>query len=1226
MSTERDTATPDAPSRSFWDSFLGWFLENRLIVGILMTLLLLFGWVVHPFDAIVEAIPEDSAVGEVLHALPRDRVAVDAIPDIGENQQIVFTSWPGRSPRDVEDQVTYPLTTQLLGLPGVKTVRSSSMFGFSSIYVIFEDGIEFYWSRSRILEKLNALPQGLLPSDASPSLGPDATALGQIYWYTLEGRDPESGEVVGGWSLHELRTLQDWTVRYALQASSGVSEVASIGGHVEEFQVEIDPKKIETYQIPITRIAEAVKSSNQDVGARTMEVNRVEYVIRGVGQIEDLEDLEQIVLEEIDGKPLRLGEVAHVTLGPATRRGALDVGGAESVGGVVVARYGENPVKVLEALQEEIDRVQTSLPVRVLPDGRRSQVTIVPFYDRSQVVSETLQTLSDALIQQILMTVIVVIVLLGRLRSSMTISSMLPLSVLGTFVLMKATGVTANVMSLAGIAIAIGTIVDMGIVMTENIVERYEAATTPAERLTALREGSVEVAPAITTSVLTTVLSFLPVFGLTASEGKLFHPLAYTKTYALLTALVFSLCFLPSVAKMLLPRKHGERSLWRKKVARLFPLKHRKKLEYLKNALIVAALLWLLTEAWMPLGLGVPMWENLLSVSVVSLGLLALFWAFLKVYAPLLRWALEHKVVSMSAPIVLLVFGVTVWLGFDRVFGWLPESVRMSAPVVKVAHDVPGLGEEFMPPFDEGQFLYMPTVMPHASLAQSLEQLQLMDAAIMQIPEVKEAVGKLGRVDSALDPAPISMFETIVTYEPEFRLEPDGTRVRQWRDHIRSTQDIWDEIVKAATQPGLTSAPKLMPIQTRIVMLQSGMRAPMGIKLQGPDLESLAQAGEQLEEALRKVPSIRTETVFAERVVGKPYIEVEISREAIARHGLSIDQVQQTLQIALAGMPLMNVIQGRERKSVVIRYVRDSRSDLDSLERILVPTMEGQSVPLAELATFTYVKGPQVIKSEDTFLTSYVIFGPREGLAELEVIEQVEEFLVAEREAGRLTLPDRVTYDFAGSYQNQVRSAARLRVLVPLALLLIFLVLYMQFRRTSTTVILYASVAVALSGGFLLLWLYQQPWFLDVEIAGHLLRDVLQVRPINLSVAVWVGMIALVGIATDDGVVMATYLDQQFARARDDAPGRLDRAAIRQAVLEAGKRRVRPCLMTTATTILALLPVFTSTGRGSDVMIPMAVPILGGMSVELITLFVVPTLYCAREEWLANRRQEAENH
>ncbi len=1246
-------------SRSLWGVLLGWLLDNRLIVALLSLLLVVAGLSAHPFDSIAESIQEVMPFD-----VPRDRVAVDAIPDIGENQQIVFTTWPGRSPRDIEDQVTYPLTTQLLGLPGVKTVRSSSMFGFSSIYVIFEDDIEFYWARSRILEKLNALPDEILPSDATPVLGPDATALGQVYWYTLEGRDPRTGEVLGGWDLHELRTIQDWTVRYGLQATPGVSEVSSVGGHVLEYQVEVDPRKLEAYGVSLTQVARALREANRDVGARTVEINRVEYIVRGVGQVEDLEDIAQAVVLERDGKPLLIEDLARVGAGPAARRGVLDVGGAEAVGGVVVARYGENPVEVIEALESQIAQIQPGLPSRTMPDGRISQVTIVPFYDRSKVVEQTLGTLSEALIQQILITIIVVMVLLGHLRSSILISVMLPLTVLGTFVLMRLFGVTANVMSLAGIAIAIGTMVDMGIVMVENMVAHHAHASTSTTRLQALRDASAEVAPAITTSVLTTVLSFLPVFGLTAAEGKLFYPLAIAKTFALLVALTLSLCVLPTLAAWLLtpPVKAAETSAtWRQRLlttlrdstnirdfalggmgiavmlagapfigivvlilgiaqplARTLPAPWHRLPEWGLGVGAVAGVLWLLNEAWLPLGPGEAWAANMACVAGVSLGLLALFWLFLKLYEPLLSRILAHKTLFLMLPLSMILTGVTIWLGVERTWGWLPEPIITSPTAVRLNETFPGLGEEFMPPFDEGQFLYMPSVMPHASLGQASEQLRLMDAAIMQIPEVEVAVGKLGRVDSALDPAPVSMFETVVTYKPEYTMDAQGNRIRQWRDHIQSTEDIWQEIVRATEQPGLTSAPKLMPIQTRIIMLQSGMRAPMGIKVQGPDLESLALAGKSMEEALARIPALRKETIFAEKVVGKPYLEIDIDRAAISRLGLSIDDVQQALTLALSGTSLSQIVDGRERIALRLRYVRDARQDVSALERLLVTSPRGEGIPLGQLAKIKFVKGPQVIKSEDTFLTSYVIFDRMAETPEVEVIEQVREMLAADISAGKLTLPEGVSYSFAGSYQNQVRSAQRLSLLVPLALLLIFIVLYVQFRKATTALMIYTGVGVALSGAFMLCWCYQQPWFLDAELAGHQLRQVFQIAPFNLSVAVWVGMIALIGIATDDGVVMATYIDQQLDEKKPDSVEK-----VREAILHAGKRRVRPCLMTTATTMLALLPVITSSGRGADVMIPMAIPSIGGMGVELITLFVVPVLYASRQEvilwWKARR-------
>ncbi|MEZ4318160.1 MAG: efflux RND transporter permease subunit [Myxococcota bacterium] len=1233
-------AGKDAP-QGLWEVGIGWFIENKLIVFLLTVMLIIGGLSVSPFD---------TEVG----GLPRDPVPVDAIPDIGENQQIVFTSWPGRSPRDVEDQVTYPLTTALLGIPGVRTVRSSSALGFSTIYVIFDDSVEFYWSRTRVLEKLSSLPPGTVPDDVVPTLGPDATALGQIFWYTLQGRDSD-GNVVGGWDPDELRSIQDWTVRYALQSVEGVSEVASIGGFVREYQVDVDPEALRANGVSIGQVANAVRRSNLDVGARTLEINRVEYLIRGLGFVESLEDLEQTVVVAREHTPIRIRDVARVSEGPALRRGALDDGGAPAVGGVVVARYLENPRRVIANVKDRIAGIQDGLPRRTLADGTVSQVTIVPFYDRTTLIDETLGTLSTSLYQQILITILVVLVMLRNLRSSVLISSILPLGVLGTFIVMKSTGVDANIMALGGIAIAIGTMVDIGIVFVENIEQHLEGVESRAEREVATRRAAAEVAPAVLTSVLTTIVSFLPVFGLTATELRLFAPLAFTKTFAMSAALVISLLLLPGAALVVLRKRPGPPDTTATGVRRW--LKSVSRATHLRDWLLIAGGLWLLpttslggllvlglgvwrlarpllstravdggtlaenvltilvvtvllTSDWLPLGPGNGLVLNLLFVGVVIAVVLGGFRLFERGYGGALTWVLAHKMTFLLGPVAIVLFGATAWLGFDAVFGFVPQAVRTTRPVSAVAHAFPGFGREYMPPFDEGSYLYMPTTMPHASIGEALGMLSTMDAAIAQIPEVDRVVGKLGRADSALDPAPISMVETIITYHPEYRTEPDGTRVRVWRDHIRTPRDIWTEITAAAELPGVTSAPVLMPINARIVMLQSGMRAPMGIKVKGPSLEAIEAFGFALEDALKDVPSIRPETVFADRVVGKPYLEIDLDREAIGRYGLTIVDVQQVLQVALGGMTLTRTVEGRERYPIRVRYMREDRDSLEALQRVSVSTPSGNPVPLTQLADIRYVRGPQMIKAEDTFLTSYVLFDRVPDVAEVEVVEQARALIRDRLDAGTLELPDGVSFDFAGSYENQVRSEKRLLVLIPIALCMVFILLYLQFHRVATTAIIYSGVVVAVSGGFGLLWLYGQPWFLDFALFGMPMRDLFQVGTVNLSVAVWIGVIALIGIATDDGVVMATYLKQVFERS---PPTTVDE--VRARTLEAGSRRVRPCLMTTATTLLALLPVVTSQGRGADIMVPLALPALGGMTIELVTLFVVPVLYSAYEEW-----------
>ncbi|GAB4532590.1 MAG: hypothetical protein Tsb0020_48720 [Haliangiales bacterium] len=780
-----------------------------------------------------------------------------------------------------------------------------------------------------------------------------------------------------------------------------------------------------------------------------------------------------------------------------------------------------------------------------------------------------------------------------------------------------------------------------------------------------MRQAAAEVAPAVLTAVATTVVSFLPVFALSEAEGRLFGPLAFTKTYALITALGLAMVVLPALCHLILatpvprlaPASAGAPLLTRLRrtaraltrpahlrdwlwvalavviawmvpgwlglalatavaligLARLsesvLPPRWRTVPGWLEIAVAAALALYLLSADWRPLGLDRGVGLSLLFTATVIAALLGLFWVFQRYYGVMLRWCLSHRGWFLCLPGAILVFGLTTWLGFSAMFGWLPERVRLSAPAVALAHAVPGFGREFMPRFDEGSYLYMPTTMPHASLGQALEMLQTMDAAIAEIPEVDTVAGKLGRVDSALDPAPISMFETLVSYHPEYRYDADGRPIRQWRDHIRSPQDIWREIVRAAELPGLTSAPTLMPIETRLIMLQSGMRAPLGVAIRGPDLAAIDAAGTAIEAALKEVPAIRAETVFADRVVGKPYLEIEIDREAIGRYGLTINAVQEVIQVALGGQVLTSTIEGRERYPVRVRYLREERDSVEAIGRVLVDTPAGAAVPLSQLTHLRYVRGPQVIKSENTFPTSYVLFDRQPDVAEVDVVEQARAALAARIDSGALSLPTGVSYSFVGSYQNQVRSEQRLQLLVPLALALVMGLLYLQFRRLSTAFIIYSGVAVAVAGGFTMLWLYGQSWFLDVGVAGVEMRELFQVGPVNLSVAVWIGVIALIGIATDDGVVMATYLDQRF---RTDRPRTV--AEIRAATCEAGLRRVRPCLMTTATTLLALLPVITATGRGADVMRPMALPVVGGMAIELVTLFVVPVLYSLAAE------------
>ena len=768
-------------------------LENKLVVILFTVAMVLWGVMVAPFDWEFEN-------------LPRDPVPVDAIPDIGENQQIVFTKWMGRSPQDIEDQITYPMTTALLGLPEVKTIRSYSMFGFSSIYIIFKDDVEFYWTRSRILEKLNSLPSGTLPQGVSPQLGPDATALGQVFWYTLEGYTAE-GSPSGGWDLDELRSTQDWYVRYALQGVDGVAEVASIGGFVKEYQVDVDPDALRTYDITLAEVFAAVRGSNIDVGARTIEINAVEYVIRGLGFIETLDDLRQTVITQRDNVPVTLDQIAEIEFGPAMRRGALDKAGAEAVGGVVVTRYGENPLEVIKRIKEKIKEISPGLPQKTLEDGTKSQVQVVPFYDRTGLIYETLGTLEDAVRQQILVTIIVVVLMLMHLRSAALISGVLPLAVLFAFIGMKVFGVDANVVALSGIAIAIGTIVDMGVVLVENILKHLDDAPPDENRLEVVYRACTEVAGAVVTAVLTTVISFLPVFTMEAAEGKLFQPLAYTKTFALIGSIIVALTIIPPFAHWFIAGKF--KAQWSKVgfwgglaligiIATIFlswfpwwlgllifcaaafhilgdriPGKARRATLISFNFVVAALVgIWLAAD-WKPLG-PEQTFHNILFVLFSVGGLLTFFYLFIKFYARILGYILNIKLIFLSFCSLIVVFGFSAWMGWSSLFGWLPESIRETKLYSSLDHSIPGLGKEFMPDLDEGSYLLMPTTMPHASIGEVMDVLRKQDMAINSIPEVDVAVGKLGRVESPLDPAPISMIETIINYKSEFVTAENG--------------------------------------------------------------------------------------------------------------------------------------------------------------------------------------------------------------------------------------------------------------------------------------------------------------------------------------------------------------------------------------------------------------------------------------------------------------------
>ena len=1001
-------------------------------------------------------------------------------------------------------------------------------------------------------------------------------------------------------------------------------------------------------------VVKAVKESNKDIGAQTLEINQAEYLVRGLGYVKSISDIENAVVTSEDYTAIKIKDIGKVSLGPATRRGLLDKEGAEVVGAVVVARYGANPMEVINNVKEKINELSAGLPSKVLADGRTSQVTIVPFYDRTELIQETLGTLNEALTLEILITILVIIIMVFNLRASVLISGLLPVAVLMVFIAMKLFGVDANIVALSGIAIAIGTMVDVGVILSENIIRHLDENRSHESRNlipinTVVYNATAEVSGAIVTAVMTTIISFIPVFTMIGAEGKLFRPLAFTKTFALTASIIVALFLIPPFAAFLFRKKNIKSTFkyvlngvlialgiiaiiygyWLGLVLIAFgtvaitsDFLNRDKFHFslstfhfslstnfINIILSVSAIVFLLAEYWRPLGVDKSIFWNLIFVSVICFGLLGIFSLFIKYYTRILRWCLDNKLLFLSVPTAIVIAGFFI---------------------------MKNTAKEFMPSLNEGSFLLMPTSMPHSGVEENKRVLQQLDMAVASIPEIETVVGKAGRTESALDPAPLSMYENIIQYKPEYMLNENGQRqrykvnyndlfelkdgrfianpnnsenvtlsaversqlipdnngeyYRNWRTEIQSPDDIWNEIVRVTKLPGVTSAPKLQPIETRLVMLQTGMRAPMGIKVKGQDLKKIEAFGVQLENVIKEAEGVKQEAVFADRIVGKPYLLIDIDREKIARYGISIQDVQDVLKVAVGGMVLTQTVEGRERYGVRVRYPRELRANPTDLQQIYVPVEKGSPLPLSELATIRYEQGPQVIKSEDTFLVGYVLFDKLDGFAEVSVVKNAQALIQEKIDSGELIVPKGINYAFTGTYENQLRAEKTLSVVVPLALAIIFLILYFQFRSVGTSLMVFTGIAVAFAGGFIMIWLYGQDWFLNFNVAGENMRDLFQMHPINLSVAVWVGFIALFGIATDDGVVMATYLTQTFDRNIPE-----NKKEIRASIVEAGEKRIRPCLMTTATTILALLPVLTSAGRGSDIMIPMAIPSFGGM-------------------------------
>lgn len=993
---------------------------------------------------------------------------IDAIPDIGENQQIVFTEWPGRSPKDIEKQITYPLSVILQGLPGVKSLRGMSAFGFSTIYVIFKDKIDYHWSRSRVLEKLS-VASSELPKDVVPKMGPDATGLGQIYWYTIDN-DPEAKKPK---SLAELRSIQDFYVRYLLQGVEGVSEVASVGGFVKEYQIDVDPKKLFAFDIHFSALLSAIKESNIDVGAEVIEEGDREFVVRGKGFFKDLSDIQNTVIAVKNGTPIRIKDVARVGVGPAFRRGALDRNGLEAVGGVVAMRFGENPKEVISKLKARLKVIEAGLP---------KGVSIQPFYDRTELIESTIGTVYRALSEAMLITVVVILLFLLHFRSSLLVSLTLPFGVGISFIFMKLLNIDSNVMSLSGLVISVGSMVDMGLIMTENIYSKLadSSGKNRKHRVQLIIDSAKEVGPAILIAALTTILSFLPVFALEEAEGKLFIPLAWAKTLAMFGSLIVAITLIPALS--------------------VFFLKGNLK----------------------------PIRKNFVSRSI------------LRGYRPLLSFVLEHRFLFLLAPILLVLAGA-----------WAFTQI----------------GREFMPSLNEGDLLYMPVTTQDISMTKARELLGYTDKILHDHPLVEYAVGKLGRVESALDPAPISMFETIIKLIPKNQF-PKGTDIH----------DIIQDLDSKLQIPGLVNSWDF-PIQTRMAMISTGIKTQVGIKIFGDDLKTLERLAAKVGKEVTKIKG--ASDVYAEQITAKPYIEFDVDRFSASRFGINTGTVNAILQTAVGGMPIGEFYDGRERYPIRVRYKKEFRDRIDDLKKVLVPSPLGQHIPLKQLADIQVLTGPAVIQSENAMLRSVVQLNVKGR----DVVGFVKE--AKQKIKKNLQLPRGYSIVWAGQYENQVRANLKLLLLIPITLLINLFILFIGLKSIHKAAIVFSTVPVAFSGGLLFLWLFG----------------------FNASVAVWVGFIVLFGIAVDDAVVMMTYL-QVAVRNR----AAKDWNELKSAILEAGSRRIRPLFMTTTTTIAALFPVLWSQTTGSEVMKPMAIPILGGMIVEFITLFVIPVVFSLVQE------------
>jgi Cu(I)/Ag(I) efflux system membrane protein CusA/SilA len=1063
---------------------------------------------------------------------------VDAIPDLSENQVIVFADWSGRSPQEVEDQVTFPLSVNLQGLAGVKTVRATSMFGFSLITVIFAERVDNYFARTRVLERLNLLTSQL-PPGVVPQLGPDATGLGWVYQYYLDVDPKQSPQ--GGYDLGQLRALQDWFIRYQLNAVGGVAEVGSVGGFVRQYQIEVSSTRMRAAKVSLQDVMKVVSDSNLNVGGKVIEENGQEFVVRGLGLVASVSDLEQIVVREQDGVPIYLRDIATIQIGGDFRRGALDVDGREVVGGTVVMRTGENALSVIERVKDKIRQITPSLP---------PGVTIRPFYDRSDLIERTIQTLKHALWEEVILVTLAHILFLWHFRSILIVTFPLPVSILISFILMNQFGISSNIMSLSGIAIAIGVLVDAAIVMTENVIRHCERAEeeknaalppatagihqslTPAERWRVVLAASGQVGRPIFFAMTIIILAFIPVFALTGQEGKLFHPLAFTKTFAMIGSTLLAVTIVPVLCTVLVRGPfHAEERNW---VMRLL----------------------------------------------------------LHIYDPLLDWALRWRKTVLACAAMLLGFALLLAMGLPRpVVRWLEEH-----HVNALAQLGRGLGSEFMPPLNEGSLLFMPVLLPSTSLTEVKRVMSWQDEVIRSLPEVASVAGKLGRAETATDPAPVEMIETTILLKPQFI--PAGLGVKpnpEWRPGMTKDKLIAELTERLGQVPGYVPG-FLQPIENRILMLSTGIRAQLGVKILGDNLTALQEKAFEVERVVRSVPG--AVGVAPSRVQGKPYLEIEVDRVAMARFGLRAQDVLDVVETGLGGKNVTTTIEGRQRFPIQVRLERSERDDLERLAEVLVATPSGKYVPLGQVARLRRNTGPSEIASENGRLRVFV----QANVQDRDLGGFVQE--VKARLEKEVKLGHGMTLEYSGQYENQLRAQRTLVLIVPAVLLIIFLLLYVVYHSAAEAAHVILAVPFALTGGV----------FLQYLLGYH------------FSVAVWVGYIALFGTAIQTGVVMVVYLEEMLRKKREERGSSFTKADLLQAVKDGARLRLRPKVMTVATIVASLLPIMWSARTGTEVMKPLATPVIGGMVSSLLHILIVTPVIFAwlrEREWKREANQES---